>query len=255
MSNADDEDFGSPPDLLLRVLEGPHRGTRVPVREGLMIGRKEGDLLIRDVKMSIRHVQIELKNGEWVMVDQGSSNKIKADGKRYSEVVLYAGLKMVIGSTPFEVLERPQVARQAPGEFEFTGSIEVTAEGLSWKDILTGVLAKTDHLVTDPTRKPIKPFPTVVKMEFTSGPQHGTTWHIGYGPREIGAHSFDLSLIDEAAAETCFHLDTAGGKVLFRAALGAQVRLNGDPAPVAPVELRAGDRIEIGKTRIRVSLG
>lgn len=240
-------------EFWIRVLEGPHKGTRVAVRDGLLIGRKEGDLILQDPKLSVRHARVEHKDGEWILIDLGSSNKIKVDGTRYAEVVLYAGLQFVIGSTTLEVVER-QRANKAKGEFEFTSSLEVPIESVTWKEILAGVLAKVRSLPATPPRQRLKPFPSVVKMEFVTGPQHGTIWHVGYGPREIGARSFDLSLIDDAAAESSFHLDTAGGKVLFHAAPGASVRLNGQPATIEPTELRSGDRIELGKTRIRVSL-
>lgn len=261
----------SQPQYLLRILEGPHKGTRVPVREGLTIGRKEGDLIVsKDPKMSIQHARIEWRETEWVLVDLGSSNKIKVDGERYAEVVLYPELQLVMGSTQFEVLEKPRatprpspdaVPKSADEVFEFTGSVEVSVEALTWREILSTMIAKNlDPKKHDPNTNPgdknseIRPFPYTVRLEFITGVQHGTVWNLGYGPREAGTNSFDLPLFDEAATDSCFLLDTAGGKLLFSAAPGARVQLNGANASVEPVELQSGDRIEIGKTRIRVSL-
>ncbi len=243
------------PQLLLRILEGPHRGTRAPVREGFTIGRKEGDLILKDTKLSVKHARIEWRDSEWLMVDLGSSNKIKVDGGRYQEVVLYPGLKFMVGSTTIEVLEKPQVAPATKTkDFEFTSSVEVAVDTLTWREILSALITKVQTL---PNRSPggaIRPFPTVLKLEFISGVQTGTTWHIGYGPREIGARSFDLPLLDEAAQDSSFFLDTSAGKVTFRPAPSSNVRLNGQPAPQEAIPLHSGDRIEIGKTRIRVLL-
>ena len=243
------------PQLLMRILEGPHKGTRAPVREGLVVGRKEGDLILKDSKMSVKHARIEWRDDEWVLVDLGSSNKIKVDGQRYGEVVIYPGLQFIIGSTAFEVLEKPKVVERVvkDGNFEFTGSVEVPVEALTWREILTSLLSKAK--LPGPAATPgLRPFPTTVRFEFVSGVQHGTTWNLGYGPRSAGSASLDLPLFDDAATDSCFHLDTAEGKVLFRAVDGAHVRLNGKLAPDQPTELRSGDRIEIGKTRIRVLL-
>lgn len=248
------------PQLLIRILEGAHKGTRAPVREGLTIGRKEGDLILKDPKMSVKHARIEWRENEWVLVDLGSSNKIKVEGERYGEVVIYPGLQFIVGSTVFEVLEKPKVIERPPapeGGFEFTGSVEVPVEALTWREILSALLskaapAKDGSWPAAPV--PVRPFPALLRLEFISGVQHGTVWNIGYGPREAGLNSFDLPLFDDAATESCFHLDTAEGKVLFRSAGGATVRLNGKLAPEIPTELRSGDRIEIGKTRIRVVL-
>lgn len=250
-----------PPQLLIRILEGPHKGTRAPVREGLTIGRKDGDLILKDPKMSVKHARIEWRDGEWVLVDLGSSNKIKVEGQRYGEVVIYPELKFTVGSTVFEVLEKPRIAERPPvspsDEFEFTGSVEVPVEALTWREILSALLSKANPSKDDSwpaAAVPIRPFPALVRLEFISGVQHGTVWNVGYGPREVGLNSFDLPLFDDAATESCFHLDTAEGKVLFRSSGGRAVRLNGKLAPEVPTELRSGDRIEIGKTRIRVVL-
>lgn len=240
------------PQLLLRVLDGPHKGTRAPVREGFTIGRKDGDLVLKDPKMSVQHARIEWRDGEWVLVDLGSSNKIKVEGERYAEVVIYPGLQLTVGSTTFEVLEKPRPERSAPDEFEFTGSVEVPVEAVSWREILSSLIAKAQKVPPSLSTATVRPFPQTVRLEFISGVQHGTVWHLGYGPRVAGSTSFDLPLFDDAAAESCFLIDTAEGKVLLRSGSGSIVRLNGQVATTEPTELRSGDRIEFGKTRIRV---
>ncbi len=242
------------PQLLLRILDGHHKGTRAPVREGFVIGRKDGDLILKDSKMSVKHARVEWRENEWVLVDLGSSNKIKVEGDRFGEVVIYPGLQFTIGSTTFEVLERPRAERVKDKDFEFTGSVEVPVESLTWREILSSLISRAQALSTNPPEAFVRPFPTTVRFEFISGVQHGTTWHLGYGPREAGATSFDLPLYDSAAADSCFLIDTAEGKVLFRAGLQSIVRLNGRVATIEATELRSGDRIEFGKTRIRVLL-
>jgi pSer/pThr/pTyr-binding forkhead associated (FHA) protein len=245
------------PQLLLRIVGGPHKGTRAPVREGLTMGRKDGDLILNDSKMSIKHARIEWRDGEWVLVDLGSSNKIKVEGERFAEVVIYPGLLFTVGATEFEVLEKPKAERvkERDGDFEFTGSVEVPVEALTWREILSALLSNAQALPTTKRKSTLRPFPSTLRLEFVSGVQHGTTWTLGYGPREAGAKSFDLPLFDDAAADSCFHLDTAKGKLLFRSSSGHSiVRLNGKVASTEPVELRTGDRIEFGKTRIRVSV-
>jgi hypothetical protein len=154
----------------------------------------------------------------------------------------------------FEVLERPKVERVKNRNFEFTGSVEVPVEALTWREILSTLIAKSQSLQPQRPDVYVRPFPTIVRFEFVSGVQHGTVWNLGYGPREAGATSFDLPLFDSAAADSAFLIDTAEGKVLIRAGRGSIIRLNGRVAPIEPTELRSGDRIEFGKTRIRVLL-
>lgn len=240
------------PQLLLRILDGPHKGTRAPVRDGLTIGRKDGDLVVKDPKMSVQHARIEWRENEWLLVDLGSSNKIKVDGQRYGEVVVYPGLQFTVGSTTFEVLEKPRAERVKSDEFEFTGSVEVPVEAISWREILSSLISKAQKVTPSLSTANIRPFSTTVRLEFISGVQHGTVWHLGYGPRVAGSSSFDLPLFDDAAAESCFLIDTAEGKVHLSSGAESIVRVNGKVAPTVPTELRSGDRIEFGKTRIRV---
>ncbi|MBL7687106.1 MAG: FHA domain-containing protein [Bdellovibrionaceae bacterium] len=257
-------EMSEPTPLFFRIVDGPQRGTRIPVRDGVTIGRKDGDLLIRDPKMSVRHAQVHWRENEWVLTDLGSSNKIKVDGDRFDEVVLYSGLVFVVGSTTIEVFERPVAAQIKPetGEQEssenFTGSaIQVPAEALTWKELLTGLIDRARKAPLG-ERAPIRPLPMVVRLEFLSGPQHGTVWTIGYGPRTIGQNPFDLGLVDAAAelpnGQSCFTINSSSGRVVLTAAAEAPLRLNGKKPSSEAVELHSGDRIEIGKTRIRVIL-
>ena len=261
---AESLEMSDPTPLFFRIVDGPQRGTRIPVRDGVTIGRKDGDLLIRDPKMSVRHAQVHWRENEATLSDLGSSNKIKVDGDRFDEVVLYAGLVFVIGSTTIEVFERPAAAqlKQEPGEPEssenFTGSaIQVPAEALTWKELLTGLIDRARKAPVQ-ERTSVRPLPMVVRLEFLSGPQHGTVWTIGYGPRIIGQNPFDLGLVDAAAelpnGQSCFTINSSNGRVVLTAGAEAPLRLNGKKAAPEAVELHSGDRIEIGKTRIRVIL-
>ncbi len=243
------------PELLIRVVDGPHRGTRAPVREGFAIGRKAGDLILKDSKLSVKHAHIEWRDSDWFLVDLGSSNKIKVDGSRCQEVVLHPGLRFILGSTTFEVLEKPHQLGQAKArDFEMAGSGDEPIEALTWREILSALITRVQALPGRPIRAQIRPFPTVLRLEFTSGVQAGTVWQLGYGPREAGARSFDLPLFDEAVPDSAFFLDTVAGKISFRPAQGAGVQINGQPASREWVPLQSGDRIEIGTTRIRALL-
>ena len=65
-------------------------------------------------------------------------------------------------------------------------------------------------------------------------------------------------LVDAAAelpnGQSCFTINSSNGRVVLTAGAEAPLRLNGKKAAPEAVELHSGDRIEIGKTRIRVIL-
>ncbi len=243
--------------ILLEVLAGPSgSGLRIPAREGLIIGRRDGEAVIGDPKMSSRHARLECRNGVWHILDLGSSNKIKVGQQRVDSIELYVGLQFVLGSTTFIVRDADTLPEISAGEFEFTGSIEVPAEAMTWKEILQNLIDRAIRLAPQGAREEgIRPLPRVVRMEISSGPQAGTIWRVGYWPRVIGAASFDFPLLDSGIPDTCFSIESSGGKVLLVPLEPEYIKCNGRKlAGQEPVELRSGDRLEVGRVKIRVVL-
>jgi len=241
--------------ILLEVLAGPGgAGLRIPAREGLVIGRKDGEAVIGDPKMSSKHARLECRNGVWHILDLGSSNKIKVGQQRVDSIELYVGLQFVLGSTTFIVRDADTLPEISAGEFEFTGSIEVPAEALTWKEILQNLIDRAIRLAPGGTRDDgIRPLPRVLRMEISSGPQAGTVWRIGYWPRVIGAASFDFPLLDSGIPDTCFSIESAGGKVLLVPHEPEYIKWNSRKLEgQQPIELHSGDRLEVGRVKIRV---
>ena len=85
----------------LKIVSGVREGLNVPlpVREPLTIGRRTGDLILDDPLISSKHCQISLRNGEYVLLDLGSTNGTMVDGRLVREVVLKAGHEITLGST------------------------------------------------------------------------------------------------------------------------------------------------------------
>lgn len=68
----------------LSVLYG---GERLPVTKDRFIigrGRQSSDLTIKDPNVSRQHAMIEFLNGQYYMVDMGSTNGVEYNGQRIS---------------------------------------------------------------------------------------------------------------------------------------------------------------------------
>jgi len=92
-------------------------------RERSLIGREETcDVVVEDRSVSRRHALIEHRDGEWVLVDQGSANGTFLDGRRVTEARLANGQELRVGTVAFQVqLEEevlPTVMMSAPPDFE-----------------------------------------------------------------------------------------------------------------------------------------
>ncbi len=74
------------------------------VREGTTIGRTEGNQLVIDhPSVSRRHAVIELRSGDWWIVDLQSTNGVKVNGTQVSEARIASGDVLAIGSVDIQV--------------------------------------------------------------------------------------------------------------------------------------------------------
>jgi pSer/pThr/pTyr-binding forkhead associated (FHA) protein len=92
--------------LYLEITDGEQSGAQFALSGGLIIGRRNSDIIIRDSKVSGQHAKIESRaKGALVLVDLESANGIKVAGKRRSEVLLTRGVELVLGRTKLRVIE------------------------------------------------------------------------------------------------------------------------------------------------------
>lgn len=89
---------------ILWVKEGRRRGRTYPIRHGTVVGRKEGDLILDDPKVSGMHAKFNMEGDNFVVWDFGSSNGTFVNGKRIREAtVLEENDQVKIGDTVFVV--------------------------------------------------------------------------------------------------------------------------------------------------------
>src|SRR5688572_18827476 len=92
-------------------------GTRVPVRNGFVLGRVAGcDLVVDDTKASRRHARIIIENDVVEIEDLGSSNGTLLNDKPVTRRLLRDGDRVKIGKTVivFHEGELPAAAAPAP---------------------------------------------------------------------------------------------------------------------------------------------
>lgn len=90
----------------LAVMEGPLRGTTVPLKEsGVLLGRNpECTLVLDDDYASGRHARVFYEDKAWYVEDLGSTNGTHVNGERITEShVLQAGTQLRIGTTVLEL--------------------------------------------------------------------------------------------------------------------------------------------------------
>ena len=122
----------------LLVTAGPRKGTEHALAEELTtIGRGEGNVLvIPDISVSRQHSRVEKQEGRWVVLDQGSGNGTRVNGKPVARYPLRHGDEIEMGDTRLRFVEpggvlvngassplsSPPPPRLPAGEPEVTGN-------------------------------------------------------------------------------------------------------------------------------------
>lgn len=89
----------------LVVILGPDVGSRVVLERSIEMGRDPScDLPLHDDNVSWRHARVEDRgNGEWAVVDLGSTNGTLVDGQPCASATLKPGARVFLGKTVLEV--------------------------------------------------------------------------------------------------------------------------------------------------------
>jgi pSer/pThr/pTyr-binding forkhead associated (FHA) protein len=226
-------------NLYLEVLDGPLLGKKYKVRLGLVIGRREGEILLNeDGKVSGLHAKIDYDSKEqFILVDQGSANGLIFEQKRVPKVSLLPNITFRVGDTSFKV----------QGE----SSLRVVDLQVlkTWRDHIHENLNADPEILNMP--KTVRSFSPPLRLEFTQGQQSEQFFELYYGPRSAGFMHFDLDLHDTASTALMFQISPVAGAAMLVNHAEAKLRINKKPVS-REVILNDGDQIEFGTTILSV---
>ncbi len=215
-------------ELLVEITHGHGLGRRFPLFCGAELGRKKGDILVDDPKVSTRHAYVEKDANSYVLKDAGSSNGIRVNNRKVLALLLKPGVVFQVGDTYLTVIEKPEPA---------------------WKKTLQSLL--NDHALQSITKK-IEPFSSLIRLNIVEGIQSETQWTLGYGPRLIGGECIEFNLYEKQAPSICFELKPQKDKIEFLTDHPDIVLLN--ERSISSSFLSDGDIIQIGLTKIKIEL-
>ncbi len=186
--------------LSFKVLDSPQNeiiGTLVPLFEGLLIGRSRGHWIVEDNRISSTHAEIQSNNqGHLLLVDKGSRNGIKVQGRNISKLLLFPGLILQIGDTLVEVQHIDDQVLHQSNQDETQGLVSQAME----------IVSKID--ITEHERDYVKPqfFPNPVHLEVIQGLQLNQQWILDYGPFRFGSGSIGGLLVGQNMPELVFEI-------------------------------------------------
>lgn len=88
----------------LTLMAGDRHGQRIPLTKPLtVLGRLDDcEIVLTDPASSRRHAQVSNSNGEFTLIDLGSTNGTAVNGTRVKQHLLQEGDRITIGQTTFE---------------------------------------------------------------------------------------------------------------------------------------------------------
>lgn len=252
----------------LRVVSGTRLGLNIPLkpRETLVIGRREGNLLLDDALVSGRHCQIIARNGDFVLQDLGSTNGTTVDGRLVREHVLKPGNEIALGGTRLILFAGDGVeGATVNDEAEAAAAAALAEPGRSTEANLAWLL--DEELVElggspDRTRGPgdvigqelrLPPGLNAV-LEVIAGQDSGKVFRLTRGNVHIGRKVGEVPLSDGEVSRRHSVIEVFGREMIFLRDLGSTngTYHNGKRSPIG--RLRSGDTIGVGKTVLKLQV-
>lgn len=227
--------------IKLHFIEGPRQGEDIIVKDDIIIGRSQGDITLRDNKVSNPHAKILIQKNSLEIEDLKSTNGTLVNGQKIEKVTIKIGDVITLGKTKLaihSVLQVPKLKEEIKKD--------------SWQDEVDRALAlalKLGESLAIPKKTQFGYFHPPVVLEFIEGIQAGQEMAFGFGPRLVGGHCSDSLLYDADAPPIAFELGClrdGGCEIRVR---HEGVLINGNK--IQKHRLTPGDQIAVGSTLIR----
>jgi pSer/pThr/pTyr-binding forkhead associated (FHA) protein len=246
----------------LKIVAGARQGLNVPLpaREPLVVGRKEGDLLLDDPLVSGRHCQIVSRNGDYVLQDLGSTNGTMVDGRLVREVVLKPGNEVAIGSTRLilftgvsdvgggDDLEPVAAKESAQNQLEIAWLLDEELVELAGSGERT---RSTADVIGQDLRLP----PGLnALVEVVAGQDTGKVYRFTRGNVNVGRRAGEVPLSDGEVSRRHSVIEVFGREMIFLRDLGSTNGTYHNGRRVTVGRLRSGDTIGVGKTVLKLQV-
>ncbi|MFZ5476084.1 MAG: FHA domain-containing protein [Myxococcota bacterium] len=244
----------------LKIVAGSRQGLNVPLpaREALVIGRKDGDLLLDDPLVSGRHCQIVARNGEFVLQDLGSTNGTMVDGRLVREVALKPGNEIALGSTRLILFlggmdgVATEASEEAPPPEPPSNQLEI-AWLLDEELVELAGSAERTRSTADVIGQDLRLPPGLnALLEVVAGQDTGKVFRFTRGNVNIGRRAGEVPLSDGEVSRRHSVIEVFGREMIFLRDLGSTNGTYHNGRRTGVGRLRHGDTIGVGKTVLKL---
>ncbi|MEQ1721812.1 MAG: hypothetical protein ABL930_01460 [Pseudobdellovibrio sp.] len=218
--------------LELEVLDGPNKGKRLLLKNGLTLGKAQtsGLSFTNDNEMAALHAVVGFDSKKTWNIECLAPAKMRLGFEEVERASLILGLIFHLGQTGFKVVER---APRTKGPW--------LEELKDWLEASTGRQTSTEIFF----------FLRPVRLSFIQGAQYEEVYTLSYGPREIGFNSLDLNIKDPNTPPRVVKFFQIGDQVYIESLCGDKVTVNGSTFDQHQVS--AGDILRVSSSVIELS--
>jgi hypothetical protein len=217
--------------LELEVIDGKNKGRRIPLRNGLVIGRNIDSLVFDDDEMADLHAIVSADSKKSWNIECLSTNRLRLGFDEVSRIKLIAGVVFNMGQTGFKVVQR---AGREVGSW--------TQEIKTWLENNSGQRVQSEIFL----------FLRPIRLSFVQGPQYEEIYTLSYGPRELGHNSLDLNIKDPSAPPQVARFFQVTDQIYVENLAGEKATINGISFDQHLVS--NGDKLKVGSNVIELSL-
>lgn len=240
----------------LKIVAGTRQGTNVPIPEGapLIIGRKQGDLILEDPLVSGVHCRVFPRDGGFVLQDLGSTNGTMVDGRLARELILKPGAEISVGGTRMILFLGPDESAEGSAQRpRNAGQIEI-----AW--LLDEELVEIAE--GDRTRSPgdvigqdlrLPPGMNAV-LEVVAGQDAGKVFRFTRGNVTIGRRAGEIPLSDMEVSRRHSVIEVFGRDMIFLRDLGSTNGTYHNGRKIKVNLIHPGDTVGVGKTVLKLKV-
>ena len=237
---------------ILVFTEGEEKGRSVPlVSVKTILGRKFGDILVRDIKVSGTHAAVEYREGRFYLVDLDSSNGTFLGNRKIRSVVLEPGQECRIGLTAFRLEIDKEKAMQLTAERPME---RASSEGGLVELLDREFISENEFQMVDQTDVPQR-VARQSELVFIAllGPTKGKKFSFKEGSIVLGRIKADINLLDPDVSRKHATIERdETGQVILRDLASTNGTFVNDRR-IANCVLNNGDRIKLGATTLLVT--
>jgi len=240
------------PRAFLKIVSGARQGLNVPLPangEPLVIGRREGELLLEDPLVSGRHCQLLSRNGEWILQDQGSTNGTMVDGRLVRDVNLKPGNEITVGSTRMILF----VSGDDPVLDPTRGDANRSQLEIAWLLDEELVEVQPGDNPGDVIGQDLRLPPGVnALVEVMAGLDLNKVYRFTRGNVSVGRKTGDIPLSDGEVSRKHSVIEVFGREMIFLRDLGSTNGTYHNGRRISVARIRSRDTVGIGKTVLKL---